>query len=202
MNYQKIYDQIINRAKTRELTGYFEKHHIIPSCLGGTNDKNNIVKLTAREHFLCHWLLHEIHPSDYKLTYAFDKMSHIKSYSAKLYVPSSRVIEYARKEMTRLSTGSNNPFYGKKHSKEVIDRIKSKVVGYKHSEESRSKMGRSRYGKDNPQFGRPSTKRKKVIDIENSIIFDSVKDAGIHFNITPAAIIHRIKKGKLKYYKL
>lgn len=202
MNYKKIYDQIIDRAKNRSLTEYCEKHHIIPKCMGGSDDSNNIVKLTAREHFLCHWILHELYPNDYKLTYAFDKMSHIKSNSAKSYVPSSRVIEYARKEMARLSTGSNNPFYGKKHSKEVIDKIKLKVVGYKHSEESRSKMGRSRYGKDNPQFGRASTKRKKVIDIENNVIFDSIKDAGIYFNITSAAIIYRIKKGKLKYYKL
>ena len=63
-------------------------------------------------------------------------------------------------------------------------------------------MGRSRYGKDNPQFGKPSTQRKKVIDVENNIIFDSVKDAGLYFGITSAAIIYRIKKGNLKYYKL
>jgi len=202
MNYKKIYDQIIDRAKNRSLTDYCEKHHIIPKCMGGSDDSSNIVKLTAREHFLCHWILHELYPNDYKLMYAFDKMSHIKSNSAKQYVPSSKIVEYAREEMARLSAGSNNPFYGKKHSKEIIDRIKLKVIGYKHSEESKSKMGRSRYGKDNPQFGKPSTQRKKVIGVENNIIFDSVKDAGLYFGITSAAIIYRIKKGNLKYYKL
>ena len=52
MNYQKIYNQIIERAKNRQLEGYKEKHHIIPRCLNGNNDKENLVKLTAREHFL------------------------------------------------------------------------------------------------------------------------------------------------------
>ena len=44
MNYQRIYNQIIERAKTRQLEGYVEKHHIIPRCLGGLDDKENIVK--------------------------------------------------------------------------------------------------------------------------------------------------------------
>ena len=49
MNYQRIYDQIIERARTRQLEGYVEKHHIVPRCLGGTNNTENIVQLTARE---------------------------------------------------------------------------------------------------------------------------------------------------------
>ena len=44
MNYQKVYNQIIERAKTRQLKGYTEKHHIIPKCLGGNNDKENLVE--------------------------------------------------------------------------------------------------------------------------------------------------------------
>lgn len=38
-------------------SGYIEKHHILPKSLGGSNEKANIVKLTAREHFICHRLL-------------------------------------------------------------------------------------------------------------------------------------------------
>jgi hypothetical protein len=37
--------------------GYSEKHHIIPKSLGGSNDPSNIVKLSAREHYICHLLL-------------------------------------------------------------------------------------------------------------------------------------------------
>ena len=67
MNYEKIYNQIIDRAKIRVLEGYKEIHHIIPRCVGGTNDKDNLVTLTAREHFICHWLLVRMYPDNNKL---------------------------------------------------------------------------------------------------------------------------------------
>ncbi len=57
--YTRIYNSIIENAKGRLLpsSAYFEKHHIIPRSMGGNNSSANIVKLLAREHFLCHWLL-------------------------------------------------------------------------------------------------------------------------------------------------
>lgn len=57
--YTKCYYNIINRAKSRDLLKeiYTELHHIIPRSLGGNNSKENLVKLTAREHFICHLLL-------------------------------------------------------------------------------------------------------------------------------------------------
>ena len=62
MDYKAIYYKIIENAKKEtengnRHVGYYEKHHIQPKSLGGTNDKENIAKLTAREHFICHWLL-------------------------------------------------------------------------------------------------------------------------------------------------
>jgi len=47
---------IINAAKSNASVGYCEKHHIIPRCLGG-QDGLNIVKLSARQHYVCHRLL-------------------------------------------------------------------------------------------------------------------------------------------------
>lgn len=55
--YTKYYILLTDRAKDRVLTEYTERHHIIPQSLGGSNDKDNLVDLTAREHFICHWLL-------------------------------------------------------------------------------------------------------------------------------------------------
>jgi len=65
MNYEKIYYEIINKALRKELSGqrwkgdgnYYEKHHIKPRSLKGTDYNNNLVLLTAKEHYLCHWLL-------------------------------------------------------------------------------------------------------------------------------------------------
>ncbi len=53
----KAYQQIIEKAKARDLDGYVERHHVVPRSLGGTDDPGNIVRLTAREHFTCHRLL-------------------------------------------------------------------------------------------------------------------------------------------------
>jgi hypothetical protein len=95
MDYQKIYNQIIERAKNRELNGYTEKHHIIPKCLGGNNNNENLVRLTAREHFLCHRLLCEIHPNNNKLWYALWLMTVGKNRQKSLssYMISNRTYE-------------------------------------------------------------------------------------------------------------
>lgn len=55
--YTATYHKIIDRASTRKLAGYAEVHHIIPKSLGGDNESTNLVRLTAREHFICHRLL-------------------------------------------------------------------------------------------------------------------------------------------------
>lgn len=60
MDYQALYYKIINIAKER---GYGdEKHHILPRSLGGSNDDENLVSLTYREHFVCHRLLAKMYP--------------------------------------------------------------------------------------------------------------------------------------------
>jgi len=99
MNYEKIYNQITERAKnetrTKCLEIYYETHHIVPKCLGGTNCKENLVLLTAREHFICHWLLVRIYPNNKKLIYSFHAMCN-QNKSGKRYIPSSRVYKEAK----------------------------------------------------------------------------------------------------------
>lgn len=74
MNYEKIYNQLIIRSQSENREKgcdiYFEQHHIIPKCLGGSNKKENLVLLTAREHYIAHKLLCEIYPDNMKLHYA------------------------------------------------------------------------------------------------------------------------------------
>lgn len=55
--YTVWYYHIINQRRYLTPAGYVERHHVSPKSVGGTNDAHNIVKLTAREHFVCHWLL-------------------------------------------------------------------------------------------------------------------------------------------------
>ena len=87
MNYQRIYASIVLRAQcedaerrlNKKINGaYYEVHHIIPKSLGGTDKKSNLAVLTAKEHFICHWLLVKIYPdgsdSQSKMLIAFWRM--------------------------------------------------------------------------------------------------------------------------------
>lgn len=76
MNYLKIYNEIISNAKKRDkLDYYMEKHHIIPKSEGGGNSDDNLVYLTAKEHFIAHKLLYKIEPTNYNRMLSFLMMS-------------------------------------------------------------------------------------------------------------------------------
>lgn len=68
MNYQKIYDQLISKRRSQRLkkigNGMIETHHVIPKACHGTNDLDNLVNLTLREHYIAHVLLMKIHAVD------------------------------------------------------------------------------------------------------------------------------------------
>jgi len=75
MDYIKLYNSITERARGRwKVQGIHEHHHIIPVCIGGSDYRDNIVALTIREHYLCHWLLTKIYPSNSSLIFAFNMM--------------------------------------------------------------------------------------------------------------------------------
>lgn len=98
MNYTTHYTFLIERAKGRTIHGYKETHHIIPKCLGGTNDTANLVDLTAREHYIAHILLAKIHGGT--LWHAVNLMGRLKKYSNRHY-------EKARIEHSKLLSEQN-----------------------------------------------------------------------------------------------
>jgi hypothetical protein len=128
MNYSRIYEQIILKSKSeaRAKGGaiYYENHHIIPKCLGGNNSKDNLVLLTAREHFISHHLLVKMYPSNRKLIHAFWYMCNIKNvHQQNRYIPSLSIYQEARElnasvgisietrqKMSRAHTDSNHTF--------------------------------------------------------------------------------------------
>lgn len=87
MNYQKLYDTLILRSKNRvPPTDYTEKHHIIPRCMGGTDDTSNLTPLLLREHFLAHLLLSKIYPNNLGLLLAIIMMSRRREYLMNMYL--------------------------------------------------------------------------------------------------------------------
>lgn len=90
MDYKKVYDQIIQRAqkdsRAKSKNQYYENHHITPRCMEGGDDNLNLALLTAREHYLAHWLLCRMHPQHIGLAYAFWRLSnHLVKPTARSY---------------------------------------------------------------------------------------------------------------------
>lgn len=83
MNHIKVYSDIIEIAHKNPPIGYCETHHIIPRCLGGTDDPSNLVDLSARAHFIVHILLAKIHGG--KLVHAAWRMSLDGKHTSKKY---------------------------------------------------------------------------------------------------------------------
>lgn len=105
MNYQKIYDAIIERGRSRKLTGYQESHHIVPRCLHGTDDKANLVSLTPEEHYLCHLLLVKIYPNNIKLVKA--AMFMVSSNNSQHR--SNKAYGWLKRQYSDYMRGPNNP---------------------------------------------------------------------------------------------
>ena len=66
--YHRHYQSLIENARDRILPSdtYKESHHIIPRSLGGSDDRNNLVDLTAREHYIAHLLLAKMYGGEQK----------------------------------------------------------------------------------------------------------------------------------------
>ncbi len=76
MNYFRIYNSLITRAKSRtERIDHGEMHHIKPRCMGGGDQEDNLVLLTYREHFIAHLLLVKMYPDNTRLYFAFNCFS-------------------------------------------------------------------------------------------------------------------------------
>ena len=144
--YYQRYIKFIEFCKTSPKEGYTESHHIIPKSLGGTDAKQNLVKLTAREHFIAHWMLWKVY-RNVQMAMAFNFMRCAPSVNSARYI-NSKIYETLREELSKVLTeslsGENHPFYGKRHSKETKEKIARTLTGVKRSKESIEKQFTSR----------------------------------------------------------
>lgn len=164
--YQKTYTDLILKGKTRGKVRpkdgeYYEKHHIVPKCLGGTNDSENLVFLTHREHIIAHRLLIGLHPNEYKLHHALYFMINNSDYSK----ISSKDLEDIRKKsiiaLRELNLGENNPMFGKKLSDEH-KKILSKVNSYSRSDETKRRMSEAQLGKKHSQEAKEKMSKSHI----------------------------------------
>jgi hypothetical protein len=150
--YTRWYYSIIQRAQSRFLSAdiYTEKHHVIPRSLGGNDSSENLVKLTAREHFICHLLLTKMTAGLQRrsMAYAAWQMTHINERSR--YKPNSRTYAFLRKNLSDSYKG--------------IPKSKKHWLGKTHSDESKQRQSVVKKGDKNPNFGvvqHPKWNKKK-----------------------------------------
>jgi hypothetical protein len=154
--YTRWYNQITDRARHRIIAGYTETHHIKPRSLGGSDELDNLVELTAREHFVCHWLLTKMYTGESRskminaLYIMQGKNKYQERYQTKI---TSRVYEGLRKEysqyISKLNTGRVQP--PEEKAKQI-----AAITGRKRepfSEEWRAKMSDSKRGEKNNRYG-------------------------------------------------
>jgi hypothetical protein len=187
--YTKTYYSIIHKARNElrnKKQGYFEIHHIIPKCAPfcGSNKKDNLVLLTAKEHFICHMLLTKMCDSEgkYKMICALNNMSRVSKNQNRSIT--SAQYAYVKRQLSEVKKGS-------KHSKETLEKFKSRIpwnkgktketderikmysesisgdnhhkpmLGRPVSLETRNKLSKSRLGSGNPFYGKEHSKKSR-----------------------------------------
>lgn len=165
--YLTWYEKLVVKAQTRNtITGYTETHHIIPVSLGGDNSPENLVVLTAREHYIFHLLLWKMsmdRKSHNKMTMALHVMvngSGCEKQDRSYLVP-SRIYESNRKEyakiISEMMSGENNPMYGKKHTEASLEKMKK----WQNEPEVKERQRQRVLGEKNPMYGKNHSEEMK-----------------------------------------
>lgn len=159
--YTNWYLGIVESARNRTGLILKESHHVIPKCMGGTDDPENLVDLTPREHFVCHLLLTKMvfEPAfRSKLAYAAWQQSRGKEINSKTYA-------YLRGNLSATYTGRTRPAF----SDEWRANMAKAKIGKKtrpHTEETKKQISENRKGKsdgaENHFFGKTHSDESKA----------------------------------------
>lgn len=137
-------------------------HHIIPACFLTEElrkDKENLIYLTARQHYIAHLILWKAIGGP--MAKAFALLSNEKTLTSRQY---EKLIEEVSRQNSLNSKGKNNPNYGKHWSEEMKKHLSEKEKGKYIPPETRAKMSESRKGEKNPNYGKSMSdeQRKKI----------------------------------------
>lgn len=178
MKYKNHYDRLIEKAKSRPTPkGYCETHHIIPKSMGGCDVPENLVVLTAREHFIAHFFLAKIYGG---------KQWCAASLMSRRFKTNSRTYETMRQNWNNEMSGSNSPMFGRTRP-DAAKRLKTNNP--MHLSEIAKKQGNAMRGSKNPQWGKTggksATSKSVCLHFTNNTVkyFDSVAEAAKELNI-------------------
>ena len=194
--YEEFIDNILNtRGRFSCGEEYHERHHILPRCMGGSDDDDNLIDLFAREHFIAHKLLAKENPENDKLTYAWWMMSHVKDKNQQRVEITPEEYEEARTAFSEVHSAIISQIL-KGHKVSAESRIKISInhadvsaennpmYGKHHTEEAKLRVS-------NANKGRKSVRRNctPVICVELNRVFEDATAAGKELNIDSSAIL-------------
>ena len=143
MNYKKIYDDFISdRIQKQNIDGYFETHHVVPKSYGGLDTKENLIKLTAKDHFFAHILLAKIYKG--KMIFALNMMCKTRTQTHK----NKSIYEIFKKQIAEEISKINK---NKIVKQETRDKLSKTQTGRKHTPERIENMRKSQLGKVMPE---------------------------------------------------
>lgn len=127
------YQKLIETYKSVNVTIH-ENHHILPKCLGGKNDKSNLIKLPPKAHFLAHYFLCKAYPDNRKLKHAFAMMIVSNPYQSRPFT--GAMYEQAKKERSNALKGVPRPEW----VKEKLRKPKPNKENYKNAKSESHKI--------------------------------------------------------------
>lgn len=142
MDYQAIYDRLMDRALPRELYGYCERHHVVPRCMGGDDSADNIRRLTPEEHYVAHQLLMKMHPGNRKLAYAAFAMT----FGSDRVKRNNKLYGWLRRAFAKSVSETQTGKTRGPHSVETRQKMSESAKGRKKSEAHRAALSAARTG--------------------------------------------------------
>jgi FtsZ-interacting cell division protein YlmF len=210
--YLKRYEKLINHCTSNPtISEDYETHHIIPKCLGGSDDENNLIKLSTRHHFLAHWMLWKAYMT-FGLAKAFFLMSvlnknHLgrkrrinsrtyallKSHKSKMQseLNSLRWTDtiWAEKQSAILSAAASTPKEKERRSKNALKY--NAIYKEKRSKEHTVRWQNEEWANMVSQRMKDASTKRKIIIVDN-IEYPSAQPVAEKFNITKPAVRYRI----------
>ena len=160
MNYKTIYLSLCEKGKIDRKLDYLETHHIIPKCMGGDDSKNNLTKLTAKEHYIAHMLLCRIY-NNTSLMYAFGMMKNNSNKMGRRYT--SGQYDKMKTSYSKAMKISNPMF--KDETRKKVSETKKRLFSEGilkpavFSDDVRRKLSEKMIGDNNPLRKDPSKNR-------------------------------------------
>jgi hypothetical protein len=146
---------------------YSEKHHILPKSMfpDFVKCKWNLVRLTAKQHYMAHYYLKDIVLSDENKSKMLQAWVVVCKFTRFQDSIENHAYQYAKakeEQALRLS-GKGNPMYGKKRPQYVIDALTEGARNRVWTEEDKMKMSSRVSGKGNPMYGKTHTPEVREI---------------------------------------